>query len=284
MFKTYYNLAKPGIIYGNLITTVAAYFFASRWQVNAENFLGTVFGLGFVIASACVINNYLDRDIDKNMERTKDRALATGAISNTNAFVFAGVLGVVGFALLLVFVNVLAALVALAGFLIYVFVYSFSKRTTHWATEIGSLAGAVPIVVGYVAVADRLDLVALILFLILALWQMPHFFSIATYRSREYAAAGIPVLPLRKGTHETKRQILLYIIGFALAASLLTFLGYAGYAYVLVVELAALVWFGFATQGFTAENEDAWARKLFFISLAVLLVFSVALSFASVLP
>ena len=168
MLKKYYRLAKPGIVYGNLLTTLAAYLYASRWQVSAAHFLATVFGLGLVIASACVFNNYLDRDIDKRWSARKTARSLIGAISNTSALVFGTVLGVVGFALLLAFVNILTALVALVGFLVYVFVYSLLKRTTHWATEIGSIAGAVPIVVGYTAVAGRLDAAALIFFLILA--------------------------------------------------------------------------------------------------------------------
>ena len=180
--------------------------------------------------------------------------------------------------------NILTALVALAGFLVYVFAYTFLKRTTHWATEIGSIAGAVPIVVGYTAVTDRLDSVALILFLILALWQMPHFFSIAIRRAPEYAAAGIPILPLKKGIISAKIQILLYLIAFVLAAEALTAFGYAGYSYAIVMGVATLIWFTLAVSGLSAQDDEVWARKLFFFSLVVLLVFSVTLSLATLLP
>ena len=284
MLKNYYRLAKPGIVYGNLLPTIAAYVYASRWNIGSIIFIAMIVGLGLVIASAAVFNNYLDRDIDIKMERTKDRALVTGAISNTSALIFGSVLGIIGFVILMLFTNVLATFVALVGFVVYVFAYTFAKRKTYWATEVGSIAGAVPIIVGYTAAVDRLDGAALILFLILALWQMPHFYAIALYRSPEYAAAGIPTLPLRKGTWTTKTRILLYIAAFGIMASFLTFFGYAGYSYVVVMGLVALAWFALAAQGFGVELEEEWARKLFFMSLVVLLVFCAILSAATILP
>lgn len=288
MFKTYYNLAKPGIVYGNLMTTVAAYLFASRWQLVSGtiwgNFLATVLGLGLVIASACVFNNYIDRDIDAKMERTKDRSLASGTISNRSAILFGVVLGAVGFTLLLAFVNILTTLVALAGFLVYVFAYTFSKRVTHWATEVGSIAGAAPIVVGYTAVTNTLDWTALILFLILVFWQMPHFYAIAVRRADEYASADIPVLPLKKGTRETKLRMLAYIVAFALAVFALTFFGYAGYVYLVVMEVVALVWFWRCGEWYDASDEATWAFRSFVVSLVVLVIFSVMLALVPFLP
>jgi len=288
MVKEYYRLAKPGIVYGNLLTTLAAYLFASRWQLVTSaiwiNFLATMFGLGFVIASACVFNNYIDRDIDQKMARTQDRALVSGAISNTMALLYGAILALIGFALLVCFVNILTTIIALIGIIVYVFAYTFSKRKTEWATEIGSIAGAVPIVVGYTAYTNNFDWTAVILFLILALWQMPHFYSIALHRFDEYAAAGIPVLPLKRGTWETKVRILLYIFAFGVAGFALAYFGYAGFAYLVVVEIAAIVWFWLGTGGFSAEDGVQWARKLFFSSLFVLVIFCVMLSVATLLP
>lgn len=284
MLKTYYHLTKPGIVYGNLLTTIAAYVYASRWQVNVENFFATVFGIALVIASACVFNNYFDRDIDAKMARTKERALVSGAISNASALLFGSILGLAGFSLLVGFVNMLTAGIALIGFLVYVFAYTFSKRKTQWATEIGSIAGATPIVVGYVAATNRLDAAALILFFILVLWQMPHFYSIAIFRAREYEAAGIPVLPLKKGIPAAKRRMLAYIAAFVVATAALTAYGHAGYTYLFVMMVAGALWLSQAAQGFTAADDEKWARRLFFFSLAVLLVFSTVLALAPILP
>src|SRR5579872_2970145 len=183
--RDYYKLTKPGIVYGNVFTTIAAFLFAIRWRFESfqsiELFLATVFGISFVIGSACVFNNYLDRDIDKRMERTQKRALVTGAISTRSALMYGTILGLVGFILLGVFVNVLTALIALVGFIFYVILYGIAKRGSHWGAVVGSVSGAVPIVVGYTAVTNQLDLTALILFLVLVFWQMPHFYAIAIY-------------------------------------------------------------------------------------------------------
>jgi protoheme IX farnesyltransferase len=284
MVKDYYRLSKPGIVYGNLLTTLVAYLFASRWHIFVPDFLATIIGLGFVIASACVFNNYIDRDIDRKMERTKERALVSGTISNTSALVFGTILGVIGFALLLLFVNILTAFIALVGFFVYVLAYTFSKRVTLWATEIGSIAGAVPIVVGYTAVTNQFDATALILFLILAFWQMPHFYAIAMRRRDEYAAAEVPVLPIRKGMQITKRWMLFYILAFGLAVFALTYVGRAGYWYLVITEAAALIWFWRCTEDFDAPDETLFGFRGFIVSLIVLLVFCVMLSVAAVLP
>lgn len=284
MFKRYYNLAKPGIVYGNLLTTLAAYLYASRFDIQWINFLATMFGLGFVIASACVFNNYLDRDIDAKMARTQDRALVAGVISNEMALLYGSILALIGFVLLICFVNILSSVIALIGFVVYVFAYTFSKRTTHWATEIGSIAGAVPIVVGYTAAIDRFDLTALILFVILVLWQMPHFYSIAIRRLEEYRAAGVPVLPLTHGVHETKRWMLFYIIAFGVAVFALMYFGYAGYWYLVVTEIPVLIWFWRCTDDFGAPDNALFGFRGFVLSLVVLLIFCVMLSIATIIP
>ena len=287
MLKEYYRLAKPGIVYGNLLTTVAAYLYVSRWHIIGwtwVNFLATVFGLGLVIASACVFNNYLDRNIDQKMQRTRDRALVSGLISSEMAILFGCILCLFGFVLLICFVNILTSIVALVGFLVYVFAYTFSKRTTAWATEIGSIAGATPIVVGYTAFADRLDATALILFLTLVFWQMPHFYGIALRRLDEYRAAGIPILPITRGVQETKRWMLVYIFAFALAIFAFTYFHYAGYAYLVVIEVAALVWFWRCLEDFGASDVPTLGFRAFVVSLVVLVVFSAMLSVAALLP
>lgn len=284
MLKTYYSLAKPGIVYGNLLTTLAAFLFASRWQFNILSLLATLIGMGLVIASACVFNNYMDRKLDAKMERTKDRAIPSGAVSGRAALTYATALGVLGFGTLIIFVNVLTAAVGLFGFVMYLGPYGLSKRASHWGTVVGSFSGAAPLVAGYTAVADRLDLAALILFLILALWQMPHFYAIAMYRAREYEAAGVPVLPLRKGEQATMRYIIAYIAAFTVAAALLTAAGYAGWTYCVGMLVCGFGWLLLAIRNLHMEDKEKWAKRVFRVSLIVLLAFSALLSVASVLP
>ena len=287
--KEYYRLAKPGIIYGNLLTTIAAFLFASRWQFSPhvlETFVAAVFGLGFVIGSGCVFNNYLDRHIDARMERTQKRALVSGRIRPRNALIFGGVCGIVGFAILWLHVNPLTAYIALFGWLMYVIVYGYAKRTTHWAAVVGAIPGAVPIVVGYTARTNHFDAAALLLFAILFIWQLPHFYAIAMYRLDEYVAAGIPVLPARKGLLFTRISIIAYIALFTIAVSLLTVFGYAGYLYLIAVLLLGIEWLVHALRRKPdgATQESAWARGVFLQSLIVLLVFSCVLAVSPLLP
>ncbi len=280
MIKTYYLLTKPGIIMGNAITAVAGFMLASKGNVDLLLLLTTLIGLSLVIASACVFNNYIDSELDKKMVRTKQRALVTGVISGQTACLFASLLGVVGVIVLSVFTNFLAVAVACSAFFIYVVLYGFWKRRKTFATLVGSIAGAFPPVVGYVAVSNRIDLGAILLFSILVLWQMPHFFAIAIYRFNDYKAASVAVLPVVKGMYVTKVQMFFYIVAFIVATSMLTFFGYAGYSYLITMLLLGSVWLYMSFQGFKATNDAQWARQMFLFSLVVIMAFSFTVSIA----
>ncbi len=278
MIKTYYRLTKPGIIYGNAITAIGGFFLASRGTFDPVLFLAMLIGISLVMASACVFNNYIDRDIDKLMSRTKNRAIVSGEISERSALIFATVLGLIGFSTLLILTNNVATYVALLGFIVYVILYGIGKRRTVHGTVIGSVSGAVPPVVGYTAVTGAIDAAAGLLFFILVLWQMPHFYAIAMYRIKDYAAASIPVLPIKKGFLHTKIQMVVYVILFVLATLCLTLLGYTGYTYAVVMTVLGIIWLKLSFEGFDAPNESVWARRFFKFSLIVLLTFSILVS------
>lgn len=271
MLKTYYLLTKPGIIMGNLITTVAGFCLASRGNFNPELFLATLVGLGCVIASACVFNNYIDRESDKKMTRTQNRALAIGLIAEKKALIFAIILGLVGFTVLLIYTNLIASCTAAVAFIVYVALYSFWKYRTSFATLVGSVSGAMPPVIGYTAVSDRIDSGACLLFLILVLWQMPHFFSIALYRKQDYVAANIPVLPVKSGNQKTKIQMFLYILFFILVSLMLIPLKDLGVSYIYTVSLLGAAWLLLGLLGFKTENDTRWARQMFRLSLVVII-------------
>ena len=278
MLKTYYKLTKPGIIMGNAITASGGFFLASRGHIDLASFGFMLLGLSLIMASGCVFNNYIDRVIDEKMARTKNRALVKGEIPVRNALVFAVSLVTSGSLVLGVFTNFLTLAVAVAGFVVYVFIYTPLKtRTTH-GTLIGSISGAIPPVVGYVAVSGRLDLGSLLLFVIISLWQMPHFFAIAMYRLSEYKAALIPVLPVVKGIYVTKVQMLIYTMAFLLTSLLPTVFGYTGYAYFTVATAMGLLWLMLCIKGFTAKNDNIWARKMFKLSLFVITALSIMIS------
>lgn len=282
--KLYYRLAKPGIVYGNLLSAFAGFFLASRGAIDFALLAATITGTGLVIGSGCVFNNYLDRKIDKKMERTKRRALADGKISTASALLYGSVLGLAGFSTLWLFTTLAAVLAGLAGIIFYVIVYGYAKRRTHWGTVIGSIPGATPPVGGYVAVTGSFDEAALLLFLILVIWQMPHFYAISIFRLKDYQAAGLPVLAAVRGVETTKIRIMAYIVAFTLIAPLLTVFDYTGLTYAAVVALLGIAWFWKGLQGYRTSDNAAWARRMFGFSLLVLLGWTLITSVDILLP
>jgi heme o synthase len=278
----YYLITKPGIVLGNLVTVAAGFLLASKGNFDPWLFLATLIGIVFIMASACVFNNYIDRELDKKMSRTKNRALVTGLISGRKALLFGLVLEIVGTIILLTYTNLLTTIVAGLGFFVYVILYSLWKSKTVYGTAIGSIAGAVPPVVGYCAVSNQFDSGALILFAMLVFWQMPHFFAIAMFHLEDYKAAKIPVLPLIKGTLRTKIHMVLYIIAFIFTALMLTYYNYTGYTYLSVAVLLGSAWLGLSLLGFKNSNEQAWGRQMFRLSLVLILGIALVIPFDTV--
>ncbi|AOF20974.1 protoheme IX farnesyltransferase [Yersinia enterocolitica] len=279
MIKQYLQVTKPGIIFGNLISVVGGFLLASKGVIDYPLFLATLFGVSLVVASGCVFNNYIDRDIDRIMERTKNRVLVKGLIDPKMSLIYASILGIAGMLLLYVGANPLAMWLAVIGFVIYVGVYSlYMKRKSVYGTLIGSLSGAAPPVIGYCAVTGQFDMGALILLLIFSLWQMPHSYAIAIFRFKDYQAANIPVLPVIKGISVTKNHITLYILAFMVATLMLTLSGYAGYKYLVVAAAVSVWWLGMALRGYKATNDSVWARKLFVFSIIAITSLSVMMS------
>jgi len=275
----YYLITKPGIILGNLVTVAAGFLLASKGKFYPGLFVATLLGIAFIIASACVFNNYIDRKLDKKMKRTRNRPLAAGLISGERALFFGTFLGLIGVSILFYFTNVLTTTVAITGFLVYVLAYSLWKGHTIYGTAIGSIAGAVPPVVGYCAISNHFDTGALILFLMMVMWQMPHFFSIALYRLDDYTAAGIPVLPVIKGARRTKMHMTLYIMGFIVVCSMLTFFQYTGVFFLLASTLLGFGWLGLCLKGFNANNDQVWGFSMFRYSLILIAAVSFIIPF-----
>lgn len=279
MMKQYLQVTKPGIIFGNLISVVGGFLLASKGDIDYPLFIATLLGVSLVVASGCVFNNYIDRDIDSVMERTKNRPLVRGLIDPKISLVYASVLGIAGMALLLVAANVVAMLIAVVGFVVYAGVYSlYMKRKSVYGTLVGSLSGAAPPVIGYCAVTGQFDTGALILLLIFSLWQMPHSYAIAIFRFKDYQAANIPVLPVIKGISVAKNHIILYIIAFMFATLMLAISGYAGYKYLIVAAAVSVWWLGMALSGYKTTNDRVWARKLFVFSIVAITSLSVMMS------
>lgn len=281
---SYYRLVKPGIIRGNAVTAAAGFFLASTTTINWSSFAAMMVGLALIIGASCVANNYIDRDIDRKMERTKKRALVTQEISTLNAFIYCLALGITGSLVLGFLTGSLALYLALAGVFFYVVVYGVAKRLSPLGTLVGSISGAIPPLVGYAAASGKLDLAAIILFLILVTWQMPHFYAIAMYRIEDYKRAGIPVLPVEKGMSTTKKHILFYCQLYLFAALALSVFGYTGYVYFGVAALLGIVWIWLAMKGFKATSDEKWAKLMFRYSLLNLSLLCLVIYFGRLLP
>jgi protoheme IX farnesyltransferase len=285
--KKYYSLTKPGVLYGNVITGVAGFMLAAGHfkTFEAGLFVATIVGMTLVIASACVLNNFLDQDIDALMERTKVRAIPAGEIPGRNAVLLSIILGVLGIATLALWVNWLVVGIGVFGFVVYVWLYgALSKRLSIHGTLVGSISGAMPILAGYCAVSGKIDVAAVLVFLMLFFWQFPEFYSIAIYRRAEYAAAHIPVMSVVKGVRSTIIRIFVYTILFVIATLLLTPLGYTGWIYFALMALLGAYWIKLAAQGLRAKDSDKWARGMFHFSLTMLMALSTLLAVGAHLP
>jgi len=159
-----------------------------------------------------------------------------------------------------------------------VFLYTPIKKRSVHGTLVGSVAGAVPPVVGYCSVSGRIDVAACLLFLIVVLWQMPHFYAITLYKLSDYSAANIPVHPLARGIESTKKQMLFYTLCFGVASILPTLLGFKGMIYISVAAACSIFWLALAFQGLKTSSNDIWAKKMFKASLVIIMTLSAAIS------
>lgn len=228
-FKDYVALVKPRIISLLLVTTLVPMFLAGPAVPSLLLIFWVMLG-GFLAAGgANTINQYMDRDIDHVMVRTRRRPLPSGRMTPIQVLLFGIGLSTLSFIQLWLTVNLLTASLALAGIFFYVFIYTrMLKRYSTQNIVVGGAAGAIPPLVGWAAVANHLSLLPIFLFLIVFYWTPPHFWALALIRKNEYAAAGVPMLPVVAGDRETQRQILIYSVLLALislAPALLLFFG-----------------------------------------------------------
>ncbi|QHW30759.1 protoheme IX farnesyltransferase [Paenibacillus rhizovicinus] len=273
MLKDYVALTKPGIIRLNAIAAFGGFWVASKWDIDWLLLLYMLIGSALTMASACVINNYWDRELDTKMERTKNRALPTKRLNPTGVLIYGIVLGIIGVTVLFTLVNPLTGWLGLLGFFVYVVIYTmWLKRTSTWSTSIGGVSGAMPPVIGYCAVTGVVDEGAWILFALLFLWQPAHFWSLAIRRVEEYRAAGFPLLPVVKGIPRTKLQMLPYILLLIPTGILMFAYDYVGYTYLIISLVCGIVWLVHTIMGIRATDTTKWARTNFLISINYLMV------------
>lgn len=213
VWRDYYEMCKPNVVLLMILTTVIGMLLAVPTFPSLEVLILGNLGIALCAGSAAAVNHLVDRRVDQQMARTHNRPVATGRIEPMQAVIFASVLGLLGMAILFVFINALTAWLTLASLVGYAFIYTlYLKRATPQNIVIGGLAGAAPPLLGWTAVTGEVSGHALLLVLIIFAWTPPHFWALAIHRKAEYAKVDIPMLPVTHGIPYTKIHILLYTL------------------------------------------------------------------------
>jgi protoheme IX farnesyltransferase len=232
--KDFIRLTKPWIVALLLVTTIAGLVTGYQGVPPFSLVFWTLLGGALAAGGSSALNQYIDRELDKHMQRTAQRPLAAQRLTNAEGLAFGLALCIASYYILATLVNLLAAILALIGIFYYVCVYSlWLKKATAQNIVIGGGAGAIPPMVGWAAATGHLPLAAWILFAIIFVWTPPHFWALAIIRRKDYERAGIPMLPVVRGEEETRRQILLYTMLLVAVSLLLPALQLAGSIYLL---------------------------------------------------
>ncbi|MFJ7933015.1 heme o synthase [Sporosarcina sp. NPDC096371] len=284
VLKDFLALIKIGIVNSNMITAFTGLFLA--FQFSGKNFLQHIDlliyalgGSGLIIAGSAALNNLIDRDIDPIMSRTKSRPTVTGRFKASTVWAIAFTFIIAGEALLFA-ASPAAGLWGLAGIFSYVVLYSmWSKRRHVSNTIVGSISGAIPPLIGWAAVEPALGAGAWALFLIMFIWQPPHFYALAMRRTEEYRAANIPMLPVVKGFARTKKSMLVWVLLLFPLPFLLTELGIS---FIVLATVLNIGWLYLALKGFKAKDDLKWASAMFIYSLNYMTILFVAMIIFSI--
>src|SRR3989454_5963562 len=272
------ELTKPRITLLVLVTTLVGFYMASRDGIDLLLLFHTILGTALVASGASALNEYLERDLDARMTRTRNRPLPDGRLLPAEALIFSAAISAAGVAYLLYFVNALTAAlgaVTLAG---YILVYTPLKTRTALCTLIGAFPGAAPPMMGWTAATGRIDAVALSLFAILFLWQMPHFFAIAWIFTEDYVRAGFS---MHVSGERTGRQIIFFCCVLIPVSVLPTVFGLTGMTYLIGAIVMGFIYlgYGFAVALF---RSNTYARRLLRISVIYLPALLVLMMFDKV--
>lgn len=270
-FADLMELTKPRITFLVLITTLVGFYMGSRDRLNVVLMLHTLFGTALVASGASALNQYFERDLDARMMRTRNRPLPDGRLLPVDALIFSSLISGAGVAYLMFFVNSLTGALGAATLAGYILAYTPLKTRTTLCTIIGAFPGAAPPVMGWTAARGEVDAVALSLFAILFLWQMPHFFAIAWIFTDDYKRAGFSIHP---SGERTGRQIILYCCALIPISVLPTLFGLTGMLYLLGAILLGFVYlgYGFAVALFRSNTHAHRLLRCSVLYLPALLV------------
>jgi len=275
-FKALLIITKPGIVALSLVAGWTGLYIGSHGIPRYYDFLWTTLGLGLATAGAATLNNFIDRDIDSVMQRTSARSLPSGSVSPSFAYMYGTGLVIVSLLITKIYLGTLVTLLTGAAIFTYVIMYSlFLKRTTPMATHIGGIGGALPPLIGYAAAHGDLDTHALILFLIIVVWQQPHFWALALKYRNEYAKAGVPILPVAKGVKATKVRLFWYTLALIPVSVLPYTSGMSGIYYLATAIVLGVAYLAFTVRFLYSQKEKE--MFLFFFSIAYLGVLFIVL-------
>lgn len=282
--NAYYQLTKPGIIRLLVLTTSCTMIVAAKGLPDPWLYLWTMLGTAMVCSSANTLNMVWDQDIDQIMNRTAHRPLVTGQLNSRQALTFAALLGFGGVLILTFKANPLAALMGIAGHAFYVLIYTmWLKRRTPQNIVIGGAAGAFPPLIGWAAVTGSLSLTAWLIFMVIFLWTPPHFWALALYKDVEYGKANIPMMPVVRGHHTTKLQMLIYMFLLLGCTTFLAVAGTMGIIYLVSSIILGVIFAYYCLRtAYDRTNSDTWPRKTFLFSLLYLALIFAAMSIDSV--
>jgi len=266
-----FEISKPRIALLVLLTTFAGMWLAGGGHVPLDLVIYTLIGTSLASASSGALNNYVDREVDKLMARTRNRALPTSRLQPQQALWFGAILSISSFAILFYLVNPLTAYLALGTTFFYVVIYTiWLKRTSPLCTEIGGVAGALPPVIGWAAVTNDISWQAMVMFLIMFIWQPPHFWALALIRVDEYRKANLPMLPVVSGMEVTKFRMLLYTIVLIPVSTTMYWFNLSGPIYLVAALVLSIIYLGitidFARKPITHQS----TKRLFGFSIIYL--------------
>lgn len=275
--KDFFILCKPKVVLVMLVTAWVGMYIASKGSIRWPVLILATLGIACEAGAAAVINHLIDRHIDAKMTRTESRPLVCGRISSKEAIWFAILLGLVGTALLYFYINLLTTILTLLTLIGYAFLYTlFLKRATPQNIVIGGITGAMPPLLGWVAIRNTVDPFPLLLVLIIFIWTPPHFWSLAIYRLEDYRKANIPMLPVTHGLMFTKLSIILYTLLLLVITLLPYATGYCGMFYLIMAFVLGLAFLiqSLRLYGSTARQT---ALSTFRFSIVYLLILFSAL-------
>lgn len=277
------QLVKPKIIFGNIISLTSGFLLASQnIKINYFYFFNIILGVICIIASSCIFNNIIDRDIDQIMLRTKNRII----IKNFSFFliiIYGSVLFFLGFFILFLYVNKLSLYLTLLGFIIYVIIYSkYMKRKSIYSIPIGSISGALPPVIGYYTAQKTIDYSCIMLFFTFIFWQIAHSYAIVMYYFKDYKKAKIPTVCIVKGFRKSKIYIIKHIIIFNIFAFFL-YLHNNGYVCLLLSMPINLYWLFISFKNYKNLNYNKWSHKVFIFSIVTIMTLNFSIILDSLL-